>query len=123
MEITNFVDMDFLMSFTGTLVTVELLVFCTKGFPLIKRIPTRFYCFLIALAHISIVKCISNTMVFTVDGFYLMIINSVFISVILCGGYDVVVGNIKIPSNISNKEIDNNEIILENKNIDEKERD
>lgn len=123
MEITNFVDMDFLMSFTGTLVTVELLVFCTKGFPLIKRIPTRFYSFLIALAHISIVKCISNTMVFTVDGFYLMIINSVFISVILCGGYDVVVGNIKIPSNISNKEIDNNEIILENKNIDEKERD
>ena len=123
MEITNFVDMDFLMSFTGTLVTVELLVFCTKGFPLIKRIPTRFYSFLIALAHISIVKCISNTMVFTVDGFYLMIINSVFISVILCGGYDVVVGNIKIPSNISNKEIDDNEIILENKNIDEKERD
>ena len=41
MEITNFVTESFLSSFAGTLVAVELIVFTTKNFPIIKKIPTN----------------------------------------------------------------------------------
>ena len=43
MEITDFLTTDFLASFTGTLIAVELIVFITKDFPLIKKIPTKIY--------------------------------------------------------------------------------
>ena len=46
MEITDFLTQNFLSSFTGTLVAVELIVFTTKDFPLIKKIPTKLYTFI-----------------------------------------------------------------------------
>ena len=54
MEITDFLTADFLASFTGTLIAVELIVFITKDFPLIKKIPTKIYTLILAIAHLSI---------------------------------------------------------------------
>ena len=56
MEITDFLTTDFLASFTGTLIAVELIVFITKDFPLIKKIPTKIYTLILAIAHLSIEK-------------------------------------------------------------------
>lgn len=97
MEINNFVNMDFLTGFAGTIVGVELIVYCTKELPIIKKIPTRIYIFLLAVIHLLIVKYVTGNFTLTLGNVYLLIINSLLISTILCGGYDVAIGNIQIP--------------------------
>ena len=97
MDINNFVNMEFLAGFTGTIVGVELLVYCTKGLPIIKKIPTKVYTFLLAVIHLLIVKYVTGSFTLTLGNAYLLIINSLLISTILCGGYDVAIGNIQIP--------------------------
>ncbi|GEM_PF-3187319 len=106
MAITNFLTMKFLSGFTGTIVGVELLIACTKELPGIKRIPTRFYTFILALIHLVVVSFVAGSLAFTIGNFYLMVINALLISVILCGGYDVVIGNVKIPQIINSKKQD-----------------
>ena len=56
MEITDFITKNFISSFAGALVAVELIVFITKNFPLIKKIPTKFYTFILAIIHLIIIK-------------------------------------------------------------------
>lgn len=97
MEINNFVNMDFLAGFAGTIVGVELIVYCTKELRFIKKIPTRVYTFLLAVIHLLIVKYVAGNFALTLGNIYLLIINSLLISTILCGGYDVAIGNIQIP--------------------------
>ena len=97
MEISDFVNMDFLAGFTGTMVCIELMIYCTKELPIIKNIPTRIYTFILTIIHLSIVKHVIGTFTFTLGNVYLIIINSLLISAILCGGYDVVLGNVQIP--------------------------
>lgn len=97
MELNNFVNMDFLAGFAGTIVGVELIVYCTKELPFVKKIPTRAYTFILAVIHLLIVKCVMGTFTLTLGNVYLLIINSFLISTILCGGYDVALGNIQIP--------------------------
>lgn len=120
MELNNFVSMDFLAGFAGTIVGVELIVYCTKELPIVKKIPTRIYTFLLAVIHLLIVKCVMGTFVFNLGNIYLLIINSLLISTMLCGGYDVAIGNIQMPqlTNGSKKDI---KIKIES--ADEKEKD
>lgn len=106
MEINNFVNMDFLAGFAGTIVGVELIVYCTKEISGIKKIPTRIYTFMLALIHLLIVKMVTGTLTFNVGNVYLLVINSLLISVILCGGYDVVIGNVQIPQITNSKKQD-----------------
>lgn len=103
MEINNFVNMDFLAGFAGTIVGVELIVYCTKEIPGIKKIPTKLYTFVLALIHLLIVKVVTGTLIFNLGNVYLLIINSLLVSVILCGGYDVVIGNVKLPKITNSK--------------------
>lgn len=97
MELNNFVSMEFLAGFAGTLVGVELIVTCTKELPIVKKLPTKMYTFILALIHLLIVKYAMGTFKFSLGGLYLLIINSFLISIILCSGYDVALGNIQIP--------------------------
>ena len=62
MEITGFVTQNFLSSFAGTLVAVEIIVFTTKNFPIIKRIPTKFYTFIL---NIKFFFCFHEFYIFT----------------------------------------------------------
>lgn len=103
MEINNFLNMDFLAGFAGTIVGVELMVYSTKELPVIKKIPTRIYTFLLAVIHLFIVKCVTGTFDLTLGSVYLLIINSFLISTVLCGGYDIAIGNIQIPEIINGK--------------------
>lgn len=108
MEINNFVDMEFLAGFAGTIICIELIVYCTKELPIINKIPTRIYTFILALIHLLIVKIAMGTVVLSIGNVYLIIINSFLISVILCGGYDIVLGNIQMPFIINGKSKDEN---------------
>ena len=94
MEINNFVTTDFLASFTGTLFVVELMVFVTKNLPIIKKIRTRVYTFLLAISHIIIMGLITKTATQTVMYYYGAFINSLVITVMLCGGYDIIIDKI-----------------------------
>lgn len=95
MEITNFVTENFLSSFAGTLLAVELIVFTTKDLPLIRKIPTRLYTFILAVIHLVIVQVASEKIYITVEFVYILLINSLIVDMILCGGYDTLIGKFK----------------------------
>ncbi len=95
MEITNFVTENFLSSFAGTLLAVELIVFTTKSLPLIRKIPTKLYTFVLAVIHLIIVQVSSKKVDITVEFIYILFINSLIVEVILCGGYDTLMNKFR----------------------------
>ena len=101
MEITDFLSKNFLSSFTGTLIAVELIVFVTKDIYLIKRIPTRIYTFVLAIIHLLIVKGTSNQLTWSIECIYRLFINGLVVTVFLCGGYDTIMEKINNIKNIS----------------------
>lgn len=115
MEITDFLTQDFLASFTGTLVAVELVVFITKDFPIIKKIPTKIYTLILAIAHLIIVKTATGSIAMSVECYYRIFINSLVIVLILCGGYDTImvkfksIGDITSSSESEVKELEQND--------------
>ena len=94
MEITNFVTTEFLASFTGTLFVVELIVFVSKNLPIIKKIRTRFYTFLLALIHIIIMGFITKAATQTLVYYYSVFIDALIVTVMLCGGYDTIISRV-----------------------------
>lgn len=126
MEITNFVNENLLSSFLGTLSTVELIVFTTKSFPVINKIPTKLYTFILAVIHLVIVQILSVDVNITVEFIYILIINSLIVEVILCGGYDALMGKFKNIADVVNKVeeditlINNEDETLEDNNIENK---
>lgn len=88
MELTDFLNEAFIKTFSGTLISIEIIVFVTKSLPLIKKIPTRVYTFVLSLAHLIIVKVSLDAAPWSVEGIYILILNALAITVILCGGYD-----------------------------------
>ena len=79
MEITNFVTESFLSSFAGTLVAVELIVFTTKNFPIIKKIPTKLYTFILAVIHLIIVQVVIGKADITVEFVYILFIRYLYL--------------------------------------------
>lgn len=101
MEITDFITKNFISSFAGALVAVELIVFITKNFPLIKKIPTKFYTFILAIIHLIIIKIFGGNIEINIQEIYLLFINSLLIVLALCGGYDTIMVRLKgITNNI-----------------------
>ena len=95
MEITDFLTQNFLSSFTGTLVAVELIVYITKDLYIIKKIPTKLYTFLLATVHLLIVKGTIGELAFKVECIYRLFINALVVTLILCGGYDTIMQKIQ----------------------------
>lgn len=95
MEITNFLNVDIIATFTMSLLIIELIVHNTKELPLIKKIPTRFYTLIISILHLVVInKIITLFPLPSVVGIYVLICNAFVISTILCGGYDLVNGKL-----------------------------
>lgn len=122
MEITNFVTENFLSSFAGTLLAVELIVFTTKSLPLIRKIPTKLYTFVLAVIHLIIIQVSSKKVDITVEFIYILFMNSLIVEVILCGGYDTLMNkfrNIKDVLNQGEEDITsiNNDTNINNKGI------
>ena len=103
MEISDFLTADFLASFTGTLIAVELIVFITKDFPLIKKIPTKIYTFILAIGHLLIQKVATGDIGSNIECYYRLFINALVVVLILCGGYDTVMLKFKMIKNDDDK--------------------
>ena len=103
MEITNFVTENFLSSFAGTLMAVELMVFTTKNFPIIKKIPTKLYTVILSVIHLVIVQIVIGKADITVEFVYILFINSLIVELILCGGYDTLIDKFKSVTETLNK--------------------
>lgn len=104
LEITNFLSKEFLSSFVGTSIAVEVIIHFTKELPLIKKIPTRLYTVIISLIHLFVVNICTNSMEINLINIYCLIINAFVIALVLTGGYDFILGNVNfsIFSNIEN---------------------
>lgn len=111
MEVNNFVTTEFLSSFTGTLFVVELIVFVTKNLPIIKKIRTRGYTFILSIIHITLMGFATKTAGQTILYYYSVMINSLMVTVMLCGGYDIIVERVYSATN-SDKEIKYNGSII-----------
>lgn len=101
MEITNFLNADALITYTVTLLMVELWVAFTKELPLIKKMPTKYYTFILAIIHLAIINVQVVLFSLNVLGIYVLLCNALILSVLLNGGYNLIVGKITI-----NKESD-----------------
>lgn len=94
MEFNNFLTIDYLKTFMGTVVVTMLMVQFFKELPGIKKIPTRYFTFLVAL--FNILMCAILTDSFTIVGLYLMLINAMLVTFTATGGYDFTIGKIKV---------------------------
>lgn len=96
MEITSFINAEVLMTFTMTIVMVELWVAFTKEIKFIKQIPTRVYTLLMAIIHLLIINTGVSMFDWSVLGVYTLLCNGLIIAVILTGGYDIVTKKLTI---------------------------
>ena len=100
MEITNFLSQEAIITFTMTIIIVELWVSFSKELKFIKSVPTKLYTFILALIHLTIINVQVGLFTVTPFGIYLLMCNALIIAVILNGGYDIITNKITI-----NKEI------------------
>ena len=96
MEITNFITSEALTTFLMAIIMVELWVSFTKELVFIKDIPTKFYTFIVTVIHLFIINISANLFSLNILGIYSLLCNALIISVMLCGGYDIVTNKITI---------------------------
>ncbi|MEG2289905.1 MAG: hypothetical protein RR891_12705 [Clostridium sp.] len=96
MEFTNYLNVDTIVTFAIAILLIELWINFTKELPIIKRIPTKIYTWMIAVLHLCIINTSLILFPLSLIGVYTLLCNALIIAVILCGGYDVVTGKITI---------------------------
>lgn len=102
MEFTNFLSVDMITTFSLSIIVIELWVAFTKELPIIKKIPTKFYTWLIAVIHLAVINTNIGIFSLSILGIYLLLCNALIFSFLLCGGYDIAVGKITLNKNDSN---------------------
>lgn len=113
MGISNFLSDDFLSTFAGSIIAVELIVAVTKELPFIKKVPTKIYTAILAFIHLLIINANNGTLNTKISCIYCIFINAIVIAVLLCGGYDIAFGRLDIAS-IKNGKLDINSIKKDN---------
>lgn len=98
MGITNFLTENFLSTFAGSIIAVELIVAVTKELPFIKKIPTKVYTAILAFTHLIIINMTNGTLTTKISCWYCLFINAIVIAIILCGGYDIAFGRLDVAS-------------------------
>lgn len=86
MVFENFLTIDYVKTFLGTVVVTMLTVQFLKELPVIKKLPTKYLVFLVALFNILICSMLTNN--FSLCGLYLIFINAMLITLTCTGGYD-----------------------------------
>ncbi len=94
MVFENFLTIDYVKTFLGTVVVTMLTVQFLKELPVIKKLPTKYLVFLVALFNILICSMLTNN--FSLSSLYLIFINAMLITFTCTGGYDFTIKNIKI---------------------------
>lgn len=94
MVFEDFLTLNYVSTFLGTVVVTMLAVQFLKELPGMKRIPTKYLTFIVALINILTCSILSGT--FNMASLYLIFINAMLITFTCTGGYDFTVKNIKI---------------------------
>ncbi|MBL4932178.1 MULTISPECIES: hypothetical protein [Clostridium] len=100
MEINDFITFDFLSSYVGTVIVTMLIVQFLKDIPFIKKIPTRYFTFLVAFITILISGIYHGTISFS--NLYIMLINAILVTFTATGGYDFAARKVSINVDKSN---------------------
>lgn len=103
MQVNDFLTLDYIATFVGTVVVTMLLVQFLKDLPLIKKIPTKYFTFIVALVNILI--CTATFGTFTLQSVYLVFINAVVITFTCTGGYDFTYKKVKVTEQASEDKI------------------
>lgn len=104
MQVNDFLTLDYVATFVGTVVVTMLLVQFLKDLPFIKKIPTKYFTFFIALINITI--CTATFGTFSIQNVYLMFINAVVITFTCTGGYDFTYKKVKVTEVQSEEKVD-----------------
>lgn len=102
MAINDFVTLDFIASFAGTVVVTMLVVQFLKELPFIKNIPTRYFVFVAAFANI-VISQITNEK-FLLSNIYLVSINAILTTFAATGGYDFAVKSVNFRSDATEQQ-------------------
>mgnify|MGYP000915231846 CR=1 FL=1 len=94
MEFTDFLTIDYISTFMGTVAVTMLIVQFLKELPGIKKIPTKYFTFIVAFLNILICSFITGN--FAVSNLYLMLINAMLVTFAATGGYDFAAKSVKI---------------------------
>lgn len=94
MVFEDFLTIDYIGTFMGTVVVTMLLVQFFKELPGIRKIPTKYFTFIVAFVNILLCSILTNT--FHLSNLYLIFINAMLVTFTSTGGYDFTVKNIKI---------------------------
>lgn len=86
MTFNDFLDIKYISTFMGTVVVTMLMVQFFKELPYIKRVPTKYFTFIIAF--FNILMCSFFTNAFSTANLYLMFINAMLVTFTATGGYD-----------------------------------
>jgi hypothetical protein len=100
MVLDNFITWDFITGYAGTVIVTMLIVQFLKELPFIKKMPTRYFTFIIALLNIIATNIATNS--FLISNLYLMFINAITVTFTATGGYDFAVKTIRV--NIDKKD-------------------
>lgn len=101
MVFESFLTIDYIKTFMGTVIVTMLVVQFLKELPLIKKIPTKYFTFIVAFLNLLICSLLTST--FAVNNLYLMFINSMLVTFTSTGGYDFAIRDVKITKNNSPK--------------------
>ena len=94
MEFTDFLTIDYISTFMGTVAVTMLIVQFLKELPGIKKIPTKYFTFVVAFMNILICSALTGN--FALSNLYLMLINAMLVTFTATGGYDFAVKSVKI---------------------------
>lgn len=96
MEIQDFLTAEFLITFVGSLLAIEVLVTYTKELPLIKRIPTKYYVAIVSVIHLILINYVAGIIVPSAINTYVLVINGLVMALMLTGGYNFVINKISM---------------------------
>lgn len=92
MNFNDFLSIQYISTFMGTVVVTMLMVQFLKELPYIKKLQTKYFTFIIAFFNILI--CSFSTNKFSIVNLYLMFINAMLVTFTATGGYDFSFKNI-----------------------------
>lgn len=96
MEFKDFLTIDYISTFMGTVVVTMLIVQFLKELPGIKKMPTRYFTFIVAFFNILMCSVLIGN--FTLSNLYLMFINAMLVCFTATGGYDFAVKDVMVSS-------------------------
>lgn len=87
MDFNDFLSVDYVASYLGSIVVIMLVTQFVKELPWIAKLPTKYLVFIVALVHLMIFV----RPVYTLEAVALTLINALLLTLTATGGYDFAV--------------------------------